>query len=138
VPIFIAYSFVIPYYAFGKKKKELRYRLSDEYSLFYLKFIEEKRAEGAGTWEKLAQTPVWKSWSGYAFESICLKHVPVIKKALGIAGIYTEASTYYLKNSDFGRGVQINLLIDRNDHAINLFEIKFYVTIQPSGFETKK
>jgi uncharacterized protein len=119
-------GFVSTYYAFGKKKKELRYRLSDEYSLFYLQFIAEKRAEGTGTWEKVAQTPVWKSWSGYAFESICLKHVPAIKKALGIAGIYTEASTFYLKNSDFGRGVQIDLLIDRNDQAINLFEIKFY------------
>ncbi len=119
-------GFVAAYYAFGKKKKELRYRLTDEYSLFYLKFIEEKRSEGTGAWERLSQTQAWKSWSGYAFESICLKHVPAIKKALGIAGIYTEASTFYLKNSSLGRGVQIDLLIDRADHAINIFEIKFH------------
>lgn len=119
-------GFVAAFYAFGKKKKELRYRLTDEYSLFYLKFIEEKRGEGTGTWERLSQTQLWKSWSGYAFESICLKHVPTLKKALGITGVYTEASAYYLKNSDFGRGIQIDLLIDRNDHAINIFEIKFY------------
>jgi hypothetical protein len=119
-------GFVAAYYTFGKKKKELRYRLTDEFSLFYLQFIENKRGEGAGTWERLAQTQSWKSWSGYTFESICLKHVPAIKKALGISGIYTEASTYYLKNSAFGRGIQVDLLLDRNDHAINLFEIKFY------------
>jgi len=119
-------GFVSAFYAFGKKKKELRYRLTDEYSLFYLKFIEEKRSEGAGTWERLSQTQLWKSWSGYAFESICLKHVPAIKKALGISGIYSEASAYYLKTGAFGRGIQIDLLIDRNDHAINIFEIKFY------------
>jgi uncharacterized protein len=119
-------GFVTSYYAFGKKKKDLRYRLTDEYSLFYLKFIEEKRSEGAGAWERLTQTQLWKSWSGYAFESICLKHVPAIKKALGISGIYTEASAFYLKKSEFGKGIQIDLLIDRNDHAINIFEIKFY------------
>lgn len=122
-------GFVTAYYAFGKKKKEMRYRLTDEYSLFYLKFIEEKRGEGSGTWEQLTQTQIWKSWSGYAFESLCLKHVPAIKKALGISGIYTEASSYYLKNSEFGRGIQIDLLIDRNDHAINIFEIKFYQSV---------
>ncbi len=119
-------GFVTAYYAFGKKKKELRYRLTDEYSLFYLHFIEEKRGEGAGTWKRLAQTQLWKSWSGYAFESICLKHVPALKKALGISGIYTEASAFYLKNSEFGRGIQIDLLMDRNDHAISIFEIKFH------------
>lgn len=127
-------GFITGYYAFGKKKKEMRYRLTDEYSLFYLKFIEEKRGEGAGAWERLTQTQPWKSWSGYAFESLCLKHVPAIKKALGISGIYTEASSFYLKNSEFGRGIQIGLLIDRNDHAINIFEIKFY----QSPFTLKK
>ena len=119
-------GFVSAFYAVGKKKKALRYRLTDEYSLFYLQFMETNRQEGAGTWERLAQTQAWKSWSGYAFESVCLKHVPALKKALGISGVYTEASAFYLKNSDFGRGIQIDLLIDRNDHAINLFEIKFY------------
>lgn len=119
-------GFIDGYYAFGKKKKDMRYRLSDEYSLFYLKFIEENRSEGAGTWERFVQTQKWKSWSGYAFESLCLKHVASIKKALGVSGIYTEASAYYLKTSEYGRGIQVDLLLDRSDHAINLFEIKFY------------
>lgn len=123
----LTYSgFITGYYSFGKKKKELRFRLTDEYSLFYIKFIEEKRHEGKGVWEKLAQSQQWKSWSGYAFESICLKHVPAIKKALGIAGVYSESSNYYISKSEFGKGIQLDLLIDRNDHAINLFEIKFY------------
>jgi uncharacterized protein len=119
-------GFVEGYYAFGKKKKDMRYRLTDEFSLFYLHFIEDKRGEGEGTWHRLAQTQAWKSWSGFAFESICLKHVPAIKKALGIMGIYTEASAFYQKTSEFGRGIQVDLLLDRNDQAINLLEIKFY------------
>lgn len=119
-------GFISGYYAFGKKKKEMRYRLSDAYSLFYLKFIEPNRSEGAGAWKQLSQQQTWKSWSGYAFENICLQHVPAIKKALGISGIYTEASSFYLKSSDWGRGIQIDLLLERGDHAIHLFEIKFY------------
>jgi len=31
-----------------------------------------------------------------------------------------------LKPTDEEKGLQIDLLLDRNDHAINLFEIKFY------------
>ena len=122
----VSSGFISAHYAFGKKKKELRYRLTDEYSLFYLKFIEQNRSEGQGTWLKLSQTQTWKSWSGYAFENIGLKHIANIKKALGISGIYSEASVFSLKASGQQPGIQIDLLIDRNDHVINLFEFKFY------------
>jgi AAA+ ATPase superfamily predicted ATPase len=119
-------GFISLYYTFGKKKKERRYRLTDEYSLFYLKFIEKNRTEGAGTWQKLSQTQTWKSWSGYAFESIALKHISQIKKALSIGGVYTETSVFYFQGNEEIPGVQIDLLIDRNDQVINLFEVKFY------------
>ncbi len=119
-------GFISAYYAFGKKKKEMRYRLTDEYSLFYLKFIEEYKGEGKGIWQSLSQTQTWKSWSGYAFENICLKHLPQIKKQLGISGVYTETSSFYSKGNRYQPGIQIDLLIDRNDHVINLCEMKFY------------
>ena len=104
----------------------MRYRLTDEYTLSYLKFIEKNRSEGSGTWKKLSQTQSWKSWSGYAFESIGLKHIKQIKKALSIGGVYSEASTFLFKGNKEISGGQIDLLIDRNDHVINLFELKFY------------
>lgn len=122
----LASGFISAYYTFGKKKRDMRYRLTDEYSLFYLKFIENKRSEGKGTWERLSQTQSWKSWSGYAFENIGLKHIPQIKKALGIGGVYSEASTYLSTGKNDLPGVQIDLLIDRNDQVINLCELKFY------------
>ena len=56
-----------------------------EYSLFYLQFMEDKPHEGNQTWQHLSQTQEYKAWSGYAFENICLKHIPQIKKALGFA-----------------------------------------------------
>ncbi|MFZ4477572.1 MAG: hypothetical protein ACOYPR_20425 [Saprospiraceae bacterium] len=102
------------------------YRLTDEYSLFYLQFIENKAYKGTDVWQELSQTQHYKSWSGYAFESLCLKHIPQIKKALGISGVYTETSSFYQKGTEQNPGVQIDLLIDRKDNVINVFELKFY------------
>jgi len=118
-------GFITPYRTFNKKKGKV-YRLTDEYSLFYLKFIEGKELEGADIWQHLSQTQLYKTWSGYAFENMCLKHIPQIKRALGIAGIYSLSSSFYQKGTVSEKGIQIDLLIDRNDHVINLFEIKFY------------
>jgi len=119
-------GFISSYYPFNKKKKEKLYRLTDEYSLFYLQFIEDKVHEGDDIWLRLSETQQYKTWSGYAFENICLKHIPQIKKALGITGVYSLSSSFYKKGTTTEKGTQIDLLIDRNDHVINLFEIKFY------------
>ncbi|MCC6724793.1 MAG: AAA family ATPase [Saprospiraceae bacterium] len=121
-------GFIQPYYTFEKQKKGIRYRLTDEYSMFYLHFIENKRLEEKGNWERFSQTQTWKIWTGYAFESLCLKHIPQIKKALGISGIYSEASTYRSQATDELPGIQVDLLIDRKDQVINLFELKFHHT----------
>ena len=118
-------GFIASYPPFGKKKKEKLYRLTDEYSLFYLKFIEKNKYEGEDTWNHLSQTQKYKTWSGYAFENICLKHLPQIKKALGISGIYSISSSFYKKGTGTEKGAQIDLVLDRGDQVVNLFEIKF-------------
>ncbi|MCF8246168.1 MAG: ATP-binding protein [Saprospiraceae bacterium] len=121
-------GFVSEYFPFGKKKKEKVFRLSDEYSLFYLRFIEQHPHDEEDIWNMLSQTQEFKTWCGYAFENICLKHIPQIKKALGISGIYSSVSTFVKTGSSDGPGTQVDLLIDRNDRVINLVEIKFYST----------
>ena len=119
-------GFITPRVPFGKKVKDSIYILTDEYSLFYLKFIEPAKAIGKGAWLKISETPSWKIWSGLAFENVCFKHTPAIKIALGISGIYSEqASWKKLKDSKSG-GSQIDMVIDRRDNAINLCEVKFY------------
>lgn len=120
-------GFITPYIPFGKKTNENLYKLSDEYSLFYLKFIEGAKATGAGSWLRKAGTASYKSWCGFAFESVCLKHTPQVKQALGIAGVLTEESgwRYQPAKVDGDKGVQIDLVIDRKDHCINICEIKF-------------
>ncbi len=119
-------NFISVYRSYHKKKKDKLYRLTDEYSLFYLHFIENNAYEGNDTWQHLSQTSAYKSWSGYTFESICIKHLPQIKKALSIAGVYAVSSSFFKKGTSTEKGVQIDLLLDRKDQVINLFEIKFY------------
>jgi hypothetical protein len=52
--------------------------------------------------------------------------VPQIKKALNIGGVYSEVSTYTHTSNDELPSCQIDLLIDRNDHVINVCELIFY------------
>ncbi len=121
-----ASSFITPIPSFQKKSKDFVYRLTDEYSLFYLKFIEGKPILGKNSWLQQSSEDKFKIWTGYAFENICLKHAEAIKMALGISTIYTETSAYLHKKNDTSDGFQIDMLIDRADRAINLCEIKFY------------
>lgn len=118
-------GFITAYPPYGKKRKEQLYRLTDEYSLFYLRFIEKNRLN-QDTWMTLSQTQAYKIWCGYAFENVCLKHVLAIKKALEIGGVYSKTSTFFKKGTPTEKGTQIDLLIDRNDHIINLIETKFH------------
>lgn len=122
-------SFITAYTPFGKNTKETLYKLTDEYSLFYLKFMENSKSMGPGTWQLKSTSQSWVSWCGFAFENICLKHVSQIKKALGISGVYTEQSVWRHTSKTDTTGVQIDLLIDRQDNCINLCELKFYKTV---------
>lgn len=124
-----ASGFITPYIPVGKKTKDSIYKLTDEYSLFYLKFMETNRGGSKGTWVRLSDTPAWKSWSGLAFESICMKHIPAIKKALGISGIYSETAIWKSRGNSSNDAAQIDLVINRRDNCINLCEIKFYENI---------
>jgi DNA-binding XRE family transcriptional regulator len=119
-------GFIEVYRPFGKKKKDSLYRLTDEYSLFYLQFVEHNKQDGENTWNHLSQTQQYKTWSGYAYENICFKHISQVKKALGIAGVYAVSSSFFKKGTTTEKGTQIDLLLDRNDQTINLIEVKFY------------
>ena len=116
-------NFITVTNSFGKTKKDCIYRLTDEFSLFYLKFMHKKNNVN---WLQLSNTTQWKSWSGYAFENICFKHLSQIKKSLGISGVFCEFYAFQARGNKNNKGTQIDLIIDRNDGIINLCEIKFY------------
>jgi uncharacterized protein len=127
-------GFVVEESPYNKKKRGSIYRLVDEYSVFYHKFIKNNQKAQIGIWQILSSSQAYKIWSGYAFESLCLRHINEIKKALGIQNVYTETSSYRQKGDDDKKGFQIDLLIDRRDATINLCECKFY----ESSFELTK
>ena len=116
----IASGFISKYLPFDKKSKNTLYRLSDEYSKFYLKYIEPYKNQGENFWKTMFQKQSYISWAGFNFETICLKHVLQIKKALKIEGIHSISSSWS------GEDAQVDLVIKRNDHWINLCEMKFY------------
>lgn len=119
-------GFISTHVPFEKKSKDTIYRLTDEYSLFYLKWIENKRSAGAGTFLKTQGSPGWRAWSGYALESLAHKHLPQIKRALGIAEVETNHCSWIQRpDKTWPDGAQIDLLIDRADNTINVIEIKF-------------
>ena len=120
-------GFISEMIPFNKTSKDIIYKLSDAYSLFYLKFIENNKSYGEGIWLKKSESASWRSWSGLAFENIWLQHITHIKKALGISGIYTQQSAWRYVSKKGEQGAQIDLLIDRQDHCINICEIKFSI-----------
>ncbi|MFY0254804.1 ATP-binding protein [Chitinophaga sp. 30R24] len=68
------------------------FQLSDFYSLFYIRFIRGNHALNKNTWINGLDSPQQRSWSGYAFEQVCLAHLREIKHALGISGVQTSSS----------------------------------------------
>jgi len=119
-------GFISSYIPFGKKKKDTLYRLTDFYSLFYLQFIKDLSNNAITSWVALSQTQKWITWSGYAFENICLNHIDKIKMSLGISGVITNQYGFIVKATDITAGTQIDLIIDRQDQVISLCEMKFY------------
>ena len=117
---------------FGKKVNDTLYRLSDEYSLFYLDWISKlgKRSPGDGYWLSQQNAPRRRAWAGYAFENLCLKHAQRLKAALGVAGVETIEAPWRYQPAAKSEipGAQIDLLIDRRDNTINVCEMKFSET----------
>ncbi len=109
----------------NNKKKDANYKLTDLYSLFYLKFIKDNKNAGLKTWEQLSKESTYKAWSGYAFENIAMMHIPQIKAALGISGVFTRHGSWKFRGNDVLPGAQVDMIIDRADQIIQLCEAKF-------------
>jgi len=120
-------GFIQKTFPLGKKEKDSLYRLADEFSLFYFKFMQK----GGGhvhekyDWLAILATPAYVGWCGYVFETICMKHVGQIKRALQIGGVHAGVSSWYKPGKGKDSGAQIDLLLDRADRCINICEIKF-------------
>ena len=114
---------------FGNKKNGLIYRLTDFYTLFYFRFIEGNRFADTNWWSKHAKEPEVTSWLGLTFELVCQKHQQQIKNALGVGSVTTNISSWHQRTNktESKSGAQIDMVMERADRIIHLFEIKFAI-----------
>ncbi len=111
---------------FGKKKRGTIYKLVDEYSVFYHKFIEKNKRPNEGAWQQLSNSQEYKIWLGYTFELLVMKHIDRIKNGLGISSVSTQTSSFKKIGKPGQEGFQIDIVIQRKDHVIHLCECKYY------------
>jgi uncharacterized protein len=125
-------GFVLAFKPYQRAKKGIYYRVIDEYTLFYLDWIEpvkdtlQEQSLAAGYWQGLQQSAGWHAWAGYAFEAVCFKHLPAIRRKLEIPPTaITHSWRYVPAKSSKEDGAQVDLLFDRRDEVITLCEIKY-------------
>ncbi|MBF0360981.1 MAG: AAA family ATPase [Oligoflexia bacterium] len=122
-----AAGFIVGFIPYGKKK-DIYYRVIDEYTLFYLKWIAPDIKKGHGFskshWYNLVKNPSYASWLGMAFENLCLKHQEQIMAALKLQNIDCRVSSWRSVGVEKD-GAQIDLLFDRGDDAVTICEIKY-------------
>ena len=94
------------------------------FTLFYFKFLDGERNPDENFWKTHVSSPIVFNWRGLAFERVCLQHIAQIKRKLGIAGVSTKVYAWSGATVG-GKGVQIDLLIDRADNVVNVCEMKF-------------
>jgi len=125
-------GFITSFVPFGYAKKGLFYKVIDEYVLFYLTWIEPFKAKfkimptQTKYWEIQSNTQQYKIWCGYAFESICLKHINQILKKLDIEHLTLGLGPWrFVPNKQSGiDGAQVDLMVERSDGCINLCDMK--------------
>ena len=127
-----ASNFIQSFIPYGYTKRNLFYKVVDEFSLFHLKWIEPILHSGMGIdeqgyWQNLVNTPVISNWAGYAFENVCLKHIYQIRVALKLEKIACQIGRWrhIAKKNSEEEGAQIDLLFDRQDGIVTLCEIKY-------------
>jgi uncharacterized protein len=121
----LACGFIGTLSQFGTIKREEVYRMQDEFSIFYHRFIKKSTKYIPGNWQQQMNMQSFKISQGYLFELLIYRHIELLRKKLRIRNTYCEYSTFYY-NVPNTSGLQIDLLIDRNDSVINYCEIKYY------------
>ena len=126
-------GFIAKSTAFGKRVNDSVFRLIDNFTLFYFRFISVNRDGDRDFWMRSLGTGRYHEWRGHAFERLCFRHVDCIKRALQIGGVSAKVCAYRDEETE------IDMIIDRRDDVIDLCEMK--CTDEPyriDGSEVKK
>ena len=131
-----ACGFIRKYSYQSDKRGRMIFQLIDNYTLFYYKFLYNRANVDENFWTINANTPLRNAWEGLAFERVCFEHIKQIKQALGITGVSTQIYSWQVKDDPvYGRGAQVDMVIDRADQVVNLCEMKFSTTAYAIGKE---
>lgn len=121
--------FITSYVPYDKNdnSKLKKYKLTDEYLRFYLKFVEPNlklisNNRKQNLFQQLVKSS-WHSWLGYAFENFCLKNAYYLSELMGFSEYVLQWGPYFHRTDE---NFQIDLIYLRSDNVITLCEIKFH------------
>lgn len=121
-------DFIIRYVPWGQDGQREYYKLADCFCWFWIHFKEKRHITQEDYWLHHLNESEIVAWRGLAFEEVCMVHIPQIKHALQIAGVSSRESALIVKGDGEQEGMQIDLLIDRDDDVVNVCEMKFSKT----------
>lgn len=111
----------------GDDLREKRYRISDNYSRFYLKYIEREKSvidKGTYAFVSLEAMDEWDSVMGLQFENLVLNHYSALIESLRLGNALIESVAPYrrARKADGRKGLQIDILLQtkRNNYVIEL------------------
>lgn len=118
-------GFVAKYHVVGRPTGEVVYRLVDAYTVFYRDFVMENVKKSESFWSDNLGSGRYYEWRGHSFERLVLRHVRQVKMALGVLGVSAESGCWrHSADEVYPKGVQIDLVLDRDDRVVNLCELK--------------
>ena len=120
--------FITSYTPFGKgsNTKLKKYKLTDEYVRFYLKYIHKnkkiiKQNTQVNLFDKLVKQN-WNAWLGFSFENFCFKNSNWLAEKMGFADQVKNTCPLFVREK---KGFQIDLIFERFDNTITVCEIKY-------------
>jgi len=121
-----------------QSKKHSKFRLSDNYLRFYLKYIEPVKpliTQGVYRELDLENLPNWQAMMGLQFENMVLNNLPLILRKLQVSSeTLLSAAPYFQNSTKRKEGCQIDLLI-QTKYTVFVCEIKFKQKIGKSVVE---
>lgn len=113
----------------GQDLQLSKYRLSDNYLRFYLKYIEKnlsKIERNTFAIKSLTMLPEWPSMMGFQFENLVLNNRHLLYRLLNIqANEIVSENPFFQRKTLKTAGCQIDYMIQTKFGTLYIFEIKF-------------
>ncbi|MDF1759397.1 MAG: ATP-binding protein [Coxiellaceae bacterium] len=115
--------------ATGRDSRLSKYRLSDNYLRFYLKYIKHnltKIGRGSFNLKSLINLPEWNAAMGFQFENLVLSNRTTIQQLLQIKpDEIVNDNPFFQNKTNRTAGCQIDYLIQTKYNSLYICEIKF-------------